>query len=719
MKKQSRGLIRSTAWSAIPLTGIVLFQSLVTPLHADFAYVPAEGRVTQVLTENGQRQVFAGWNLPSSGFVTVDPTTGDLYAADQDDRAVYRIGRTNGLVTLVSGAGVGSGPAFTSHVYGVAVETNGNPVVVDGIGGLLAVVRVDAHSGNRVVLSAGSNSTVPAGNGAGFQSPFGIAMEGTGNFLVTDINRNALIRVDRVSGNRTLVSGDPFGDNAGSGPDMSSPEGIAVRADGAVFVSDSVYRIVRISSTDGSRSVIYTGSQSGSAPIYGLSLGTNGLVIAPHQVTENYHPVGGAILGVDPVTGKVTVISRVGDEMNIPPVVGTGPTFLDPVGVTVRSDGALLVSDVLVRSIFIVEPTTGNRTVLPSSRTGTGTDLYAPKGIALGTNGVVVVADDGDSDVTTTNVFVVNRWPLLVQIEPNTGNRSVLSAGSNTGAQRGSGSNFDRPRGVARESSGTFVVADSGSSNPKVVRVDPATGNRTILSSSSVGTGTTFAAPYGIAVESSGFFIVSDTGLNAVLRVDPATGNRTLLSGSGTGTGPAFSQVRGVAVLQDGTIAVTDANLGAVLLVNGSTGNRTVLSSSSVGTGPHFTSPCGIACTWQGDLLVIDNSTATVFKVNRNTGNRTVVSSASVGSGPCVESSPEFLATAPPLELASPQRLVGGAVQFDVSSPMGKQCVIEVSSNLMAWMQLTNFTTVSSTNVVLDPGAASQEKRFYRAHFTP
>jgi sugar lactone lactonase YvrE len=718
MKKQGRGLIRSADWSAIPLTGIVLFQSLVTPLHADFAYIPAQGRVSQVLTETGQRQVFSGWNLPSSGFVAVDPTTGDLYAADQDDRAVYRIGRTNGLVTLVSGAGVGSGPAFTSHVYGVAVETNGNPVVVDGIGGLLAIVRVDAHSGNRVVLSAGSNSTVPAGSGAGFQSPFGIAMEGTGNVLVTDINRNALIRVDRVSGNRTLVSGDPFGDNAGSGPDMSSPEGIAVRADGAVFVSDSVYRIVRISSTDGSRSVIYTGSQSGAAPIYGLSLGTNGLVIAPHQVTENYHPVGGTILGIDPVTGKVTVISRVGDEMN-GPVVGTGPTFLDPVGATVRSDGALLVSDVLVRSIFIVEPTTGNRTVLPNSRTGTGTDLYAPKGIALGTNGVVVVADDGDSDVTTTNVFVVNRWPLLVQIEPNTGNRSVVSAGSNTGAQRGSGSNFDRPRGVARESSGTFVVADSGSSNPKVVRVDPATGNRTILSSSSVGTGTTFAAPYGIGVESSGFLIVGDTGLNAVLRVDPATGNRTVLSGSGTGTGPAFSQLRGVAVLRDGTIAVTDASLGAVLLINGSTGNRAVLSSSGVGTGPGLTSPCGITGTSQGDLLVIDSSTATVFQVKRSTGNRAVVSSASIGSGPCIESSPEFLGSAPPLELASPQRVVGGAFQFNLYSPVGRQCVIDVSSNLTAWTQLTNFTTISSTNAVLDQGAASQQKRFYRAHFAP
>jgi len=577
-------------------TALVLLNSTLL-LHADFVYIPALGRVSQVLTDAGQRQVFTGWNLPASGFVAVDPTTGDFYTADQDDRAVYRVSKTNGVVTLVSGPGVGSGPAFTSHVYGIVVETNGNPIVVDGIGGLFAVIRVDAHTGNRAVLSAGSNSTVPAGTGASFQSPFGIAIESMGNFLVTDISRNAVIRVDRVSGNRSLVSGDPFGDNVGSGPDMSSPKGIAIRLDGTIFVNDSggIYsaqRIIQINSTNGSRSVTSPGLSTGGSTIYGLCLGTNGAVIAPFQDTMNYHPVGGTILGVDPVTGSATTISSTSGGFDSD--VGTGPSLLQPVGVTRGTNGLLIVSDVLVRSIFIVDPTTGNRTNLPNSRTGSGTELYAAKGTAVGPNGVILVADDGNSDFTPTNVFVINRWPLLVQVDPGTGNRSVLSAGSNTGVQRGSGSNFDSPRGVARESSGTYVVADLGSSNPKIVRIDPALGDRTILSSSAVGTGTNFVSPYGIAVEASGSFIVTDTGLNAVLRVDPATGNRTVLSGLGSGTGPSFSQLRGITVLQDGTIAVTDVNLGAVLLVNSSTGNRAVLSSSSVGTGPTFTSPCGI-----------------------------------------------------------------------------------------------------------------------------
>ena len=717
-------LSKRGAQKRFPISFIsLLLGGVIIPVYGDFAYIPGQGRVSQVLTESGQRVVFSGLNLPTSGFVAVDPTTGDFYTADQDDLAVYRINRTNGVVTFVSGPGVGAGPAFTGHVYGIVVETNGNPVVVDGIGGLVGVIRVDARTGNRVVLSAGANSTVPMGSGVSFQSPFGITIESTGNFLVTDISRSAVIRVDRVSGNRSLVSGDPFGDNAGSGPDMSGPKGIALKGDGTIFVSDSgglsySERILQINATNGSRTTVFASTSytnTGGSTIYGLSVGTNGAVIVPFQNTVNYHPIGGTIWGITPTTGGATTISQsYGDSS-----VGTGPGFLYPFGVARDRNGLLIVSDVLVRSIFVVNPKTGNRNVLQNSRTGSGIELYAPKGVALGTNGVVVVADEGNYERTVTNTSVVLRWPLLVQIEPSTGNRSVLSAGSNTGVQRGTGSNFDLPRGVACENAGTFVVTDSGYSNPKVVRVDPATGNRTILSSSSVGTGTVFASPYGIALENSGFFVVSDTGLNAILRVDPATGNRTVLSGAGVGAGPAFTQLRGVAVLQDGTIVATDATLGAVLVVNGSTGNRTVLSSANVGTGPTFSSPCGITATWQGDCLVVDNGTASVFKVNRSTGSRTVVSSASVGSGPCVESSPEFLASAPPLALTSLRRMVGGATQFDLWSPIGKQGVIEVSSNLTTWVKLTNFTTSSNRNTVLDTGAASQQKRFYRAFFAP
>ena len=49
------------------------------------------------------------------------------------------------------------------------------------------------------------------------------------------------------------------------------------------------------------------------------------------------------------------------------------------------------------------------------------------------------------------------------------------------------------------------------------------------------GAGPTFTSPVGIAVEASGDLVVLDFGLDAVLRVDPVTGDRTIVSDAGTG----------------------------------------------------------------------------------------------------------------------------------------------------------------------------------------
>jgi len=72
-------------------------------------------------------------------------------------------------------------------------------------------------------------------------------------------------------------------------------------------------------------------------------------------------------------------------------------------------------------------------------------------------------------------------------------------------------------------------VADPGTR--AVVRADPATGNRTIVSNASIGSGLEFKEPMGIAVEVDGSLVVIDHYLEVVMRVDPTTGDRTIVSG--------------------------------------------------------------------------------------------------------------------------------------------------------------------------------------------
>jgi hypothetical protein len=75
-------------------------------------------------------------------------------------------------------------------------------------------------------------------------------------------------------------------------------------------------------------------------------------------------------------------------------------------------------------------------------------------------------------------------------------------------------------------------------------------------------------------VEASGDILVTDvdaaTGTPQLLRIDPATGNRTVLTGNGVGAGPAVN-VAAVG-LENGVIYVTDVLAGSVMSVNAATG---------------------------------------------------------------------------------------------------------------------------------------------------
>jgi streptogramin lyase len=101
-----------------------------------------------------------------------------------------------------------------------------------------------------------------------------------------------------------------------------------------------------------------------------------------------------------------------------------------------------------------------------------------------------------------------------------------------------------------------------------------------IVTTESVGSGLGFKAPQGIAVEADGFLVVVDPALASVMRVDPVTGDRTILSDADTGSGPAFSTVRAIAVAADGTLVVLDSR--AVMRVDPTTCDRTIVSGDYV-----------------------------------------------------------------------------------------------------------------------------------------
>ena len=77
-------------------------------------------------------------------------------------------------------------------------------------------------------------------------------------------------------------------------------------------------------------------------------------------------------------------------------------------------------------------------------------------------------------------------------------------------------------------------------------------------------------------MEADGALVVTDRELRAVVRVDPVSGNRTIVSDATTGTGPPFVSPTGIAVEADGALVVTDSVL--VVRVDPTTGDRTIVS---------------------------------------------------------------------------------------------------------------------------------------------
>jgi streptogramin lyase len=157
------------------------------------------------------------------------------------------------------------------------------------------------------------------------------------------------------------------------------------------------------------------------------------------------------------------------------------------------------------------------------------------------------------------------------------------------------------------------------------------------LAQSGVGSGPAFGAPYGIALEPSGSFVVADLALDAVLRVDPVTGDRTVVSNARIGHGRGFVALYGIEVGATGSVVVADTAPHAVLQVDPVTGDRTVVSGCTawrpscpsgrqVGSGPPFRSPQDIVVEASGSLVVVDVILVAVLRVDPDTGDRTLLS---------------------------------------------------------------------------------------------
>ena len=302
--------------------------------------------------------------------------------------------------------------------------------------------------------------------------------------------------------------------------------------------------------------------------------------------------------------------------------------FAAPASAVVLQPGDIVVADPNAfggsGGLIDVNPTTGSQTAI-SSNAISNQDLFAdPSSVAFLSDGTLAVADP--------NAF--GGTGGLIRVDPGTGQESPLS--SNQGSLGGF---FADPTGVAVDSFGRLIVADSnaGGGSGAVIRVDPASGQQTLLSSNAVSSTDLFTRPVGVTIERNGTILVADAdspaptsaSKGAIIAVDPSSGQQKLVTNNDTSNSALFSSPLGVAVETPGTLLVAntsaDSSQNGVILVNRSSGQQYALA-----TDAGFAAPTGITIDLDGNALIADaeafGGNGGVIRVNPAGGQRSTVS---------------------------------------------------------------------------------------------
>jgi sugar lactone lactonase YvrE len=314
---------------------------------------------------------------------------------------------TDGAWTAVvsSLAGVGS-PGFRDAAlarsafadpFGVLVANDGTVFVSDAgdnnsIRKLTSTQVVTIAGGEAEGLSDGF------GRRASFHTPSAIASAPDGSVYVADTGNHAIRRLTS-DGHVSTVAGDGipgYADGAGRDARFDGPIGIAVAADGNVYVADTYNDRIRRIDRQGIVSTV-----AGS--------GTPGLQDGAASLAQFDTPTGVALVGdstlfvadtgthalrrIDLKTGLVTTLVPLARD-------GSDVSLFKPMGLAADTRGSVFVSDARGR-ILQVFPDGSARTLAGSSpgfRDGLGGEarFFGPTGLAVDRHGALVVADAGN-----------------------------------------------------------------------------------------------------------------------------------------------------------------------------------------------------------------------------------------------------------------------------------------------------------------------------------
>lgn len=609
----------------------------------------------------------------SNPFSVAVDGSGNLYVADPSAHVIRKI-TSAGVVTTLAGTpgsagnadGVGSAARFNGP-QGVAVDGSGNIYVADTNN---HTIRGISPNGNVLTLAgtAGSVGSVDGvGTAARFTYPFGLAIDNFGTIYVSD-TFNHMIRRVALNGTVSSMAGAAgirgTSDGTGTAARFAYPTGIAVDAQGFVFVADSNNGTIR-KITQGNAVTTYAGTAGsfgtadGAALTVarfnqpnGVAVDSSGVVYVADTFSHTIRRIttsGGLAVDVGTLAGLAGTVGSTDGT-------GSAARFNQPNGIAVDSSGNVYIADSSNRTIrrsgavsapsIVTHPANAsaapgaNATFTVAATGAPAVSVYQwQRQPADGSTGFVNLSNDGTYSGVTTSTLTVSN----------------ISATMNNDQFRVYVSNFISPDATSNAATLSTVI-----SAPIFTSIASASFKATELGA------------YNITASGNPAPTFTATGLPSWLSISSAG----VLSGTAPDTsGSPFALIitasNGVTVTQAFTLTVNPAVVAPAITVQpnsgtiarGQTANFTV---TATGTAP-------LAYQWSKDGVVISGATSSTLTIPGaqpvNAGAYTVTVSNSANT---VTSAAGVLAVnAPPTITAQPHSqtaLAGSTVTFTVAA---------------------------------------------------